>query len=167
MKCQFPFVESRGLFSAQTVNLYCIERTKLLMFNDVTVAPSFNTNISTHHTNTNPVHISCQIVGKCCINQTFFLTKCWHDNSAGLTFFKGNYFLWSSSWTMQTMNSWLKYPGLNNRHVQKYPLLRIMCVLESTAQFLTSRRFHRHPYQYGLCPSSVIADICQRWQMTV
>ena len=44
------------------------------------------------------------------------------------------------------------------------------------AQFLTSRRFRRHPYQYDLCPSSVICHSwhltlltyfrCQRWQMT-
>ena len=29
----------------------------------------------------------------------------------------------------------------------------------SAAQFLTSRRFRRHPYQYDLCLSTVIADI--------
>ena len=35
---------------------------------------------------------------------------------------------------------------------------------ESTAQFLTSRRFHKHPYRYDLYPASVI---CHRWQKSV
>ena len=63
-------------------------------------------------------------------------------------------------------------------HRLAFSILKKMCACfdgsVSAAQFLTSRRFRRHPYQYDLCPSSDIChrwqndiiDKCQRWQMT-
>ena len=32
----------------------------------------------------------------------------------------------------------------------------------SADQFLTSRRFHRHPYQYDLCPSSIYSQMTRK-----
>ena len=63
-------------------------------------------------------------------------------------------------------------------HRLAFSILKKICACfdgsVSAAQFLTSRRFRRHPYQYDLCPSSDIChrwqndiiDKCQRWQMT-
>ena len=46
---------------------------------------------------------------------------------------------------------------LNNKGQWQY---KMCCALGCSKNiFFTSRRFHRHPYQYDLCPSSVIAEI--------
>ena len=63
-------------------------------------------------------------------------------------------------------------------HRSAFFILKKICACSDGSvladQFLTSRRFRRHPYQYDLCPPSVIChrwhlsimSFCHRWQMS-